>query len=77
MIDIDIMNTTYQDIITLFVLNTMLQHLGILCLIETNEQLKYGTEKHNSDCMTGGPWYNTPICKNHMGICLRDLLEMQ
>ena len=33
MIDVDNMNTTYQDIITTFVLNTMLHHVGILWMI--------------------------------------------
>ena len=44
MISMDKMNTTYQDIITLFVLNTMLHHVGILWIIETLEQLQYNTE---------------------------------
>ena len=48
MIDIDIMNTTYQDIITLFVLNTMLHHVGVLWIIETHEQLQYDMDKYNS-----------------------------
>ena len=29
MIDVDNLNTTYQDTITTFVLNTMLQHVGM------------------------------------------------
>ena len=29
-IDVDIVNTTYQDIITTFVLNKMLHHVGML-----------------------------------------------
>ena len=33
MIDADILNTTYQDIITIFVLNTMLHHFDILWII--------------------------------------------
>ena len=24
-------------------------------------------DKHNSECMTGGPWYNTFICKKLHG----------
>ena len=51
----DNMNTTYQDIIPSFVLNTVLQHFGMLWIIETHEQLKYDMYKHNSDWMTGGP----------------------
>ena len=55
MIDMDNMNTTYQDIITSFVLNTMLYHVGMLWIIEANEQLKYDMDKHNLDWMTVGP----------------------
>ena len=32
-ISMDQMNTTYQDIITLFVLDKMLHHVGMLCMI--------------------------------------------
>ena len=63
MIDVDNLNTTYQDIITTLVLNTMLHHVGMLWTIETHEQLKYDTKNNNSELMTGGPWYNTSICK--------------
>ena len=34
MIDVDNLNTTYQDIIITFVLNTMLHHVGMLWIIE-------------------------------------------
>ena len=47
MIDVDILNTTYQDIIPKFVLNEMLHNFGMLCIIETNEKLKYDMEKNN------------------------------
>ena len=63
----DNINNTYQDIITLFVLNIMLQFFGMLWIIETHKQLKYDMDKYNSDWMTGGPWYNTSICKNIYG----------
>ena len=63
MIDVDIMNTTYQDIITNFLLNKMLHHVGMLQIIETHEHLQYDMDKHNSEWMSGGPWYNTSICK--------------
>ena len=48
MIDMDNMNTTYQYIITSFVLNTILHHVGMLWIIETHEQIQYDTDKHNS-----------------------------
>ena len=59
----DDMNTTYQDLITSFVLNIFLHHVGMLWIIEINIHLEYDMDKHNSDWMTGGPWYNTSICK--------------
>ena len=77
MIDMDIMNTTYQDIITSFVLNKILYRVGMLWIIETHEQLKYDMDKHNSDWMTGGPWYNTHICKNYIEMCLKSSLNIQ
>ena len=61
------MNTTYQYIIASFVLNTVLRHVGMLWIIETNQNLEYDMEKHNSDWITGGPCYNTYICKNLHG----------
>ena len=75
MIDVDSMNTTYQDIITAVVLNTMLHHVGMLWIFENHEQLQYYMDIQNSDWTTGGPCYNTSICKKlHRKIKLRDLL---
>ena len=45
----------------------MLQPVGMLWIIETHEKLKYDMDKNNSDCMTGGTWYNTYICKKLHG----------
>ena len=73
-IDVDIMNTTYQDIITTFVLNTMLHHVGILLMIENHEQLKYYMYIQNSDRLTGVPWYNTSICKKLHGKLFEGLI---
>ena len=67
MIDVHTMNTTYQDIITSLVLDTMLHHVGMLWIIETHEQLQYDINEQNSECMTGGPLYNTYICKKFHG----------
>ena len=62
MIDVDILDNTYQYIITTFVLNKMLHHVGMLWIIETREQLQHDLDKKKSEWMTGGPWYNTSIC---------------
>ena len=48
MIGVNILDTIYQDIIITFVLNTMLHDVGMLCIIETHEQLQYDMDKHNS-----------------------------
>ena len=44
MIDVYIMNTTYQDIITTFVLNKILHHVSMLWIIENNDQLQYDVD---------------------------------
>ena len=49
MIDVDMLDTTYQDIIKTSVLNTMLHHVSMLWIIETHEQLQYDTEEKNQN----------------------------
>ena len=71
------MNTNYKGIIISFVLNKVLHHVGMSWIIEAHEKLKYDMDKHNPYWITGVPWYNTFICKNYMGQCLKNLLEMQ
>ena len=41
----------------------MLHNVGMIRMIENHEDLNYDTELQNSYLMTGGPWYNTSICK--------------
>ena len=67
MVDVDIMNTIYQDIITTFVLNIMLHHVGMLWIIKNYEKLRYDMDEQNLDWMTGGPWYNIYICRKLHG----------
>ena len=74
MIYVDHLNTTYQDIITTFVLNKMLHHIGILWIVETHEQLQYNLDKNNYEWMTGGTWYNTSICKKLYGNVLEGFI---
>ena len=56
MVYVDLLETTYQDIITTFVSNTMLHHVGMIWIIENHEELKYDREILNSYWLTGGPW---------------------
>ena len=44
-------------------LNTVLHHVGMSWIIETDKHLEYDMEKNNSDCITGGPWQNKFIYK--------------
>ena len=66
-IDMNNINTIYQDIITDFLLNTMSHHFDMLWIIENHEQFKYDMDIKNLDWLTGGPWYNTSICKKLYG----------
>ena len=63
MIDVDLLDTNDQEIITTFVLNTMLQHVGMIWIIENDEDLKYDMDIQHSDLLIAVPWYNTSICK--------------
>ena len=45
----------------------MLHHLGMLWITENHKELKYDMDIQNSDWLTGGPWYNTSICKKLHG----------
>ena len=62
MIDLYLLETNYQEIITNFVSNTMLHHVGMIWIIENHEYLKYDMDLQNYDWMKGGPWYNQSIC---------------
>ena len=56
-------NTTFEEMIIKFVLNAILHHVDMLCIISSNEEMKYEMEKNNhQDWMNEGPWYNTAIC---------------
>ena len=67
MLYVDLLVTYYQEIITTFVLNTMLHHFGMIWIIENHEDLKYAMDIQNSDWMTGVSWYNKYICKKLHG----------
>ena len=56
MIDLNILETDYQEIITTFVLNIMLHHVGMIWIIENHEDLEYDMKSQHSYWMPGGPW---------------------
>ena len=71
-LSINNMNTNYKNIITSFVLNTLLHHVGMSWIIESHEKLKYDMDKNIIYWITGGPWYNTSICEKYMEQCLKN-----
>ena len=44
-LSMDNMNTDYKYIATVFLLNTLLHHVGMSWIIESHEQLKYDIDK--------------------------------
>ena len=71
----DIMNNNYKDIVTVFVVNKLLHRVGMSWIIETHEQLKYDMGKNNPNFITGGPWYNTSICKKLHGTVFEEFVR--
>ena len=45
--NVDLLETNYQEIITTFVLNTILHHVGMIQIIENHEELKYDIDVLN------------------------------
>ena len=49
--------------ITKFVLNEILNHVGLSWIICSNEKMKYEmNESNHPDWLNKGPWYNKAIC---------------
>ena len=41
---------------------TVLHHVALSWIFESNQQLEYDIDKHNPNWFTNGTWYNTYIC---------------
>ena len=52
---------TAQDMITQFVLDTVLLHVGLSWIISSNKQMEYYIKENNHDWLNKCPWYNTEI----------------
>ena len=54
----------YDEIVTKFVLNETLHHVGMSCIISSNLEMEYeiNTESNHLDWLNKGPWYNRKIC---------------
>ena len=64
--------------ITKFVLNAILYHVGRSWLIRSNKEMKYEMDENNhQDWLNKGPWYNTSICLKLHGSMFEVLLQVQ
>ena len=53
----------YDEIVTKFVLNAILHHVGMSWIIIPNQEMNYEMDENNhQDWLNKGPCYNTPIC---------------
>ena len=54
---------TLEEMITKFVLNEILHHVGMLWIVYSNKKMKYEMgESNHPNFLNKGPWYNTYIC---------------
>ena len=54
--------STLEEMITKFVLNTILHHVGMSWIIFSNDKIKYEMDKSNHpDWLNKVTWYNTSI----------------
>ena len=61
--------------ITTFVLNTILHHVGMPWILCSNKKIKYEMDKSNHpNCLNKGPWYNTSICSSLHGSLFDDFI---
>ena len=69
----------YDEIITKFVLNEMLHHVGMSWIISSNQEMEYEMNTKNIHLYWSNkvPRYNKNICSKLHGIKLRILLHRQ
>ena len=64
----------YDKIITQFVMNSMLRHVGMSWMISSKEEMDYDkfTNSKNLGWFDTGPWHNTNICSKLYGTTFED-----
>ena len=66
---------TLEEMISEFVVNSILHHLDMLLIICSNEEMKYEIDKHNhQDWLNKGPWYKISICSRLHGSLFEDFI---
>ena len=65
----------YDEIVTKFVLNEMLHHVGMSWIISSNQEMEYEMNEINHlDWLNKGPWYNRNICSKLHGSRFEDFI---
>ena len=65
----------FDEIITKFVLNEILRHVGMSWIISSNRKMEYEMDENNHlDWLNRGPWYNTSICFKLYGSMFEDFI---
>ena len=69
-------NWVYDEIVTKFVLNAMLHHVGMSWIISSNHEIEYemNTESNHIYWLNKGPWYNINICSKLHGSRFEDFI---
>ena len=61
--------------ITKFVLNAILYHVGMSWIISSNDEMKYEMGQNNNQYwLNKGPWYNKAICSRLHGSLFEDFI---
>ena len=61
-------NSTFKEMITKCLLNSILHRVGMLWIISSNNEMKYEIDESNhQDWLNKVPWYNTDICSRLHG----------
>ena len=55
-------NNNYKDMVTRFALNSVLHHVDLSLIIETNQKLEYDIDKNIPYWITDGTWHKKSIC---------------
>ena len=65
----------FDEVITKFVLNEILHHVGMSWIISSNKEMKYEMDENNHQYwLDKGPWYNTSICPKLHGSMFEDFI---
>ena len=68
-------NNRFDEMITKFVLNAILHHVGMSWIISSNKEMKYEMDENiHQDWLNKGPWYNTSICLKFHGSRFEDFI---